>query len=205
VTGAKPILQHLVSGAPDRTWPDDRLVDACRQGDDRAWQALVDKYKNLIFAIPFRYGAQHDDAADIFQAVWVDLYAELPRLRNIDGLRSWLITVTARHSLRWKRRRGNRGEVELDDEYAASLDEDVPLPSEELESAEQRQLVREAVFSLSERCRGMVDMLFLTDPPIPYNEVAAHFGLASGSIGFIRARCLQKLRKALEAVGLGSP
>ena len=55
--------------APHRSWPDDRLVAACQDGDGRAWEALIEKYKNLIYAIPFRYGAQPDDAADIFQAV----------------------------------------------------------------------------------------------------------------------------------------
>ncbi|MCU0513093.1 MAG: sigma-70 family RNA polymerase sigma factor [Anaerolineae bacterium] len=205
VTGAGPILDLLSGAKPDRTWADARLVEACQQGDERAWEALVEKYKQLIYGIPFRYGAQADDAADIFQAVWVDLYAELPRLRNVDGLKSWLMTVTARHALRWKQRRGRRGEVDLDEEHSATLDEDAPLASEILEETEQRQLVRQAVFSLPERCREMVQMLFLSDPPIPYQEVAEHFGLALGSIGFIRGRCLQKLRKACEELGIGRP
>src|SRR5439155_969343 len=50
------------------SWPDDRLVAECLQGDEKAWSALVDKYKNLIFSIPIKLGL-YDDAADIFQAV----------------------------------------------------------------------------------------------------------------------------------------
>lgn len=205
MTETGPILDWIAVGTPDRTWPDDRLVSACQRGDDRAWNALIEKYKNLIYSIPFRYGAQAEDAADIFQAVWIDLYAELPRLRNVEALRSWLMTVTARHSLRWKRRRGTRGEVELNDEYVATLDAEAPLAPEAMEAAETRQLVREAVFSLPERCREMVRMLFLSDPPVPYNEVAEHFGLALGSIGFIRGRCMQKLKREMEDRGIGRP
>ncbi len=202
MTGGGTTLEQIAGGSPQPTWGDDRLVASCQSGDERAWAVLIEKYKHLIYAIPFRYGAQADDAADIFQAVWVDLYKELPNLRNVDGLRSWLITVTARHSLRWKRRRGTRGELELNEEYVADLDDQALLPPEEMEEEERRQQVREAVTALPDRCREMVRMLFLADPPIPYNEVAAHFGLALGSIGFIRGRCLQKLRKLLEVKGL---
>lgn len=190
--------------APHRSWPDDRLVAACQAGDGRAWEALIEKYKNLIYAIPFRYGAQPDDAADIFQAVWIDLYNELPRLRNVDALRSWLMTVTGRHSLRWKRRRVGRGETDLPDSSHAEPESDAALPSAVLEEVERDQQIREAVGALPDRCRDMVEMLFLQDPPVPYQEVAAHFGLALGSIGFIRGRCLQKLRKLLEERGVSA-
>lgn len=185
---------------PDRNWPDDLLLEGCRKGDGRAWEALIAKYKNLVYAIPFRYGASEGDAADIFQMVWVDLYHELPRLRNTAGLRSWLITVAGRHALRWKRRQTRRGEVEFPEENEPG--DESPLPLEAMEEVERDQSVREAVAALPDRCREMVEMLFLSDPPAPYEDVAARFGLATGSIGFIRGRCLAKLRKLLEDRGL---
>src|SRR4030081_1922717 len=52
---------------PDPGWSDERLVQACLAGDQRAWSALVDKYKHLIYAIAVRRGASAEDAADIFQ------------------------------------------------------------------------------------------------------------------------------------------
>jgi DNA-directed RNA polymerase specialized sigma24 family protein len=47
----------------------------------------------------------------------------------------------------------------------------------------------------------MVSMLFFDDPPRPYQEVAKELGVASGSIGFIRGRCLKKMRQLLEEKG----
>jgi DNA-directed RNA polymerase specialized sigma24 family protein len=41
-------------------------------------------------------------------------------------------------------------------------------------------------------------MLFFTSPPMPYEEVAQHLGVAKGSIGFIRMRCIEQVRKRLE-------
>ena len=54
---------------------------------------------------------------------------------------------------------------------------------------------------LSPRCREMVRLLFYENPPLPYAEVAQRMGLATGSIGFIRGRCLKKLQQLLEKRG----
>jgi DNA-directed RNA polymerase specialized sigma24 family protein len=62
-------------------------------------------------------------------------------------------------------------------------------------------MVREATANLPPRCQEMIRLLFYTEPPLPYKEVARRLGLAVGSIGFIRGRCLQRLEKALHEMG----
>ena len=62
------------------------MVAECLAGDERAWSALLDRYKNLIYSIPLRYGTPHQDAADIFQAVCLDLFNELPKLARCRSL-----------------------------------------------------------------------------------------------------------------------
>jgi hypothetical protein len=47
----------------------------------------------------------------------------------------------------------------------------------------------------------MIELLFFESPPLPYAEVAHRLRLAQGSIGFIRGRCLERLKKILEAKG----
>jgi DNA-directed RNA polymerase specialized sigma24 family protein len=51
------------------------------------------------------------------------------------------------------------------------------------------------------RCVQMIHMLFFETPARPYGEIAKALGLAEGSIGFIRGRCLSRLRKHLETKG----
>ncbi len=100
------------------SWPDDRLVAECLQGDEKAWSALVDKYKNLIFSIPIKLGL-YDDAADIFQAVCLDLLTDLPRLREPSALPKWLMQ-TCYHKCLQCRRRAER--------HVALAEEDAELP-----------------------------------------------------------------------------
>lgn len=187
----------------ERQWSDVRLVSACRQGNEQAWAALIDKYKNLIFSIPIKYGFSRADAADIFQAVCADLVAELPRLRNPTALPKWLMQATAHRC--WRTRR-QESRYSSDEEDLRRLADRPTLPESApealLEEVEREQAVRDAIAGLSPRCQQMVRMLFYEMPPRPYSEVASALGVATGSIGFLRMRCLRRLRQGLEKAGL---
>jgi RNA polymerase sigma factor (sigma-70 family) len=187
-------------GGSDPEWSDERLVRACLDGDQRAWSALVDKYKHLIYGIAIRRGASPEDAADIFQSVCLELYSKLPQLRNTAALRGWLTTVTAHQSFHWKRRQLKRQEREQSNVEIEALGAELPAP-QVTDAAEHEQMVREAIAGLPARCKEMIRLLFFVEPPLPYRDVAQRLGLATGSIGFIRGRCLQRLQKALRAMG----
>ena len=90
---------------PHPGWEDQRLVSECLRGSEAAWGALVDKYKNLVYAVALKGGLPPDEAADVFQAVWVDAYEELARLRKKGSVRSWLITITRHKCYHWRHKR----------------------------------------------------------------------------------------------------
>jgi RNA polymerase sigma factor (sigma-70 family) len=194
-------LRRHDNGAPDASWTDERLVRACLDGDERAWAALIDKYENLIFSIPLKFGASRADAADLLQAVCLELFSELPRLRQSAALRGWLTTVTAHKASRWKQRRVRRAEQELTEFDENRLEMTGPIAPELIEQAEREQLIRDAVTGLSSRCQEIIRLLFYEQPPLPYKDLAERLGLATGSIGFIRGRCLASLQRALQKAG----
>lgn len=188
---------HEAAGSVDA-----RLVEACLQGDQQAWEALIDKYKRLIYSIPFRYGAAPEDAADVFQSVCIEVFNSLGQLKNAESLRSWLITVAIRQSYRWKKKQANHVELDaLEPEVAEEL---AAVPETVLQ-IQQEQIVREVVDKLPPRCAELVRLLFFEQPPLPYAEVARRLGLATGSIGFVRGRCLERLRKILLESGFNGP
>jgi RNA polymerase sigma factor (sigma-70 family) len=189
------------SNTPHASWSDERLVRACLDGDERAWAALIGKYENLIYSIPLKYGASRADAADMLQAVCLELFNELPRLRQTAALRGWLATVTAHKASRWKQRQQRRGEQELTEVEEDRLETPAPIAPEIMEQAQREQMVRDAVNALSPRCQEIVRLLFYENPPLPYKDLAERLGLATGSIGFIRGRCLGSLQRALEKAG----
>lgn len=177
---------------------DEKLVQDCLNGDERAWNRLIDKYKRLIYSVPVKYGFPPEDAADIFQNVCVDLFTNLSKLRKIESLRSWLITVATHKCFHSKRQK--RPDVELD-AMEQEIAEEIAVAPEILQEVQEEQAVRDAILKLTPRCAELVRMLFFEQPPRPYNEVAQALGLATGSIGFIRGRCLGRLQKILAEVG----
>jgi len=186
---------------PADDWNDARLVERCLKGDERAWGVLVERYKNLVYSIPLKYGAPHQDAADIFQSVWLDLFHGLARLRDAGALQAWLIRVTTHKCYHWKRQR-DAASADTDEGELEALPESGRMQSEMLAEVEREQLVREAMQELPPRCREMIQLLFFEQPPLRYAEVARKLGLAPGSIGFIRGRCLKRLKHILEERGL---
>ena len=182
-------------------WPDERLVEQCRKGNEQAWSALVEKYKNLIYSIPIKLGL-YEEAGDIFQAVCLDLLSGLDQLREPRALPKWLIQ-TCYHKCLHHRRKSEKYSPLPDNagERRQSSSEPEQVPEEMLVQLEKEQVVRDAVRQLSPRCERMVRMLFFETPPRPYQQIARELELATGSIGFIRGRCLDKLRKQLEKLG----
>ena len=177
---------------------DARLIAACLQGDQKAWRTLIDKYKRLIYSIPMKYGASAEDASDVFQSVCIEVFNSLSQLKNAESLRSWLITVAVRQSYRWKKKQANHVELDaLEPEVA----EELAAAPETVLQIQQEQIVREVVEKLPPRCAELVRLLFFEQPPLPYAEVARRLGLATGSIGFVRGRCLERLRKILVESG----
>lgn len=191
-------------GAPShRQAPSDvSLVARCLAGDEAAWSLLIDRYKRLIYSIPFKYGLSSDEARDIFQSVCLDLVSELSRLRKPEALKGWLTSVTMHKALRLKRGHRRTDRLSTEEALVEVVPDDTPSAASVLEAAQREQAVRAAVASLPDRCQELVRLLFFSDPPLPYAQVAARLGLAVGSIGFIRGRCLKKLDAALRARGV---
>jgi len=182
---------------------DERLIACCLNGDQEAWSALIDRYKNLIYSIPIKLG-MHQDANDIFQSVCVDLLSELPRIREHRALPKWLMQTCYHKCLHYQYASDRL--VELEPESANS-ESTLPasrvaeLPEQMLMQLEQEQMLRDLISELPEKCKRMVRLLFFELPPRPYAEIAEELGMSIGSIGAIRGRCLAYLKKHLEKRG----
>src|SRR6266478_1814936 len=70
-----------------------------------------------------------------------------------------------------------------------------------VQQTQEEQMLREAMASLTPQCRKLVDLLFFETPARPYADVARELGLAVGSIGFTRQKCMDRLRRQLDILG----
>ena len=184
---------------PLAAWSDTRLVKACLSGDEEAWSLLIDKYKALIYSIPVKYGLSRQEAADVFQATCTELLVRLPELREPRALPKWLMQVAHHESYRWKRQ--SQRTVSRDAERDLPEPTTPAIAESLFQQTQEEQMLREAMTVLTPQCRRLVELLFFETPSRPYTEVAAELGLAVGSIGFTRQKCLERLRVQLDELG----
>ena len=85
------------------------------------------------------------------------------------------------------------------EEHAADVPDSEVLAEDELVRLEEQATLRRAVDRLADRCRELVLLLFYADEPLSYGEIAERIGMAEGSIGPVRGRCLERLRRLLAA------
>ncbi len=180
---------------------DARLVARCREGDAAAWAALVRRYERLVYAVARGYRLADEDVADVFQEVFAALVRGLPRLRDGRTLCRWLASTTDRialaTALRRRRERAREGAPATGFE---ALPDDASPVGQDLEALESAMRVRLALGALAPACRNLLEALYYRDPSPAYRDLASELGIPIGSIGPTRARCLEKLERALRAL-----
>jgi RNA polymerase sigma factor (sigma-70 family) len=178
------------------TVSDRDLIRACRRGRVGAWRRLLDKYERIVFSVPRRYGLSSEDAADITQLTFTILVQNIDVMPEDSSLGAWLATVARRHTWRLlerTRREGISKHNVLTESTTTRASED----TETLEHWELTEWLDRGLSLVGEPCRDLLSALYL-DPEQPsYAQVAARLGMAVGSIGPTRTRCLKRLRLVL--------
>ena len=170
------------------------LVTRAAEGDQGAWNQIVERYAPLVWSICRRYRLDRADTDDVAQNVWLRLVEQLSALREPAALPGWLATTTQRECLRVLRvnsQADRRNERLADEMVTASQSVEI---EEEIIAAEWNRVLNLAFDELLPPCRQLLSML-MQEPPVPYAEISRRLGIPVGGIGPRRARCLDKMRR----------
>lgn len=184
---------------------DESLILACRRGDETAWENLIKRYQRLIYSIPRRAGLDESLSSEVFQNVFTHLVGKLDQIEHPERIQAWIVTTARRET--WRIIRSQKelsaASSSLDDGgQILEVPDNAPLPDEVLLRMEQQHKIRSLVEAMDKRCRNLLELLFYRAEAPPYREVAEALGLPEGSVGPTRARCLEKLMRELEKVGI---
>ena len=171
------------------------LIERCRAGDEGAFQELVDRYKDLVFALIARTVQDRSRAEDLAQEVFLRVHRGLPYFRGEARLSTWIYRIVANVCVQHQARSGRT--VSLD-----ALKEDgrpVPLPSakdRQFGDLELRDRLEKAIARLPANYRLLIAAHYLQG--VQYEDLAEALDLPLGTVKTQLHRAKQQLRRLLE-------
>ena len=175
------------------------LVRGAREGDEQCWDALVDRFSGLIWSVTRGFGMSTADASELSQTIWLRLAEHLHRIEHPERLGAWLVTTTRRECFRQRRLRDR--DVLVEGDSFEWFGPESPAVDSRMLANERHEALWRAFSQLPERSRTLLSML-MTEPPIPYSDIAETLDMPIGSIGPTRSRLLATLRRQLQATGV---
>ena len=159
----------------------------------------MSRYRGLVYSYANRVLPEHD-CDEVFQETFIAFYKQLEKLRQTENLAFWFAKVAERNT--WKvLHRSRRSDTDsLPEEY--EVEDPELIPNQVHERAALQELIRQNIGRLDSKCQALLTRLFYETEESDYQELARDLGIAMGSVGPTRNRCLVKLKKMLESEGV---
>jgi RNA polymerase sigma-70 factor (ECF subfamily) len=181
---------------------DVELMLALRAGDENAFTELVDRHRDAVVNLTYRYLGNRSDAEDLAQEVFLKVYRARARYEPAAKFTTWLYRVTANaclNEVRDRRRRPTFAAAPFDadgDPPAGSVDRGSASPLEEAERSEIREHVRAALAELPDRQR--MALLLNKFHGLGYEELADSLSMTVPAVKSLLVRARENVRRRIE-------
>lgn len=171
------------------------LLERAAGGERAAWDALVDRFSQMVWSVARGFRLDEATAHDVSQTVWLRLIENVDRIRDPERLPGWLVTTCRREALRVVK----KSERTIPSDFEFDIEDDAPSLDELLVDDEETREVVRAFGELDDECQQLLRLLTV-DPALSYEEIAAATGRPVGSLGPTRGRCVEKLKSAISRI-----
>ena len=168
------------------------LVERCRSGDERAFQDLVDLYKDLVYALIARTVQDRSRAEDLAQDVFLRIHRGLPYFRGEARLSTWIYRIVANVCVQ---EFGRPAAISLDDE-SSSHQAAASAPDRRFSDLELKDRLEKAIARLPANYRLLIAAHYLEG--VRYEDLADALQLPLGTVKTQLYRAKQQLRRMLE-------
>jgi RNA polymerase sigma-70 factor (ECF subfamily) len=217
-TAALPVtellgLERRITEAVRPSLDESALIDRCLSGDDVAFDEIVERYQDMVFNLSYRLLGRHEEAVDLTQEVFLQVYRKLATFRRDAALRTWIYRIVinrAKNRQRWwKRRMGEMTAIPIEEAEASGRlassgkwgssapanGAQIP-PDEALERKEIGQILRRAIDRLPFDHRTI--LLLKEIEGLSYEEIGTTLDLPLGTVKSRLARARKSLRDDLD-------
>ncbi len=170
------------------------LIRRCQAGDEEAFAALFHRYKDLVYRVAYLMLDSADEAEDVLQEVFLQVYRSLSTFEPSRGaITTWLYRITVNHCLSRQRKRRFRI-LRLESVPPLALTEPLSFPDQ----LEEEDAIRQALNRLSGKLRIVVVLRYYLG--LSYAEIAQVLDIPIGTVKSRLDLALKTLRKELEEV-----
>jgi RNA polymerase sigma-70 factor, ECF subfamily len=181
---------------------DEELVAAAKGGDDLAFESIVKRHRQRIFALALSYTRSREDAEDIVQQTFQRVFIHLQGFEGRSSFSTWLTSIVINQALTLLRRRRALREVPIDDPSndegtipALEMADASPDPESSYLEHEEARVLAEAIEQLRPAMRTAVELTELRE--LSMLEAARHIGI---SVVAVKSRVFHARRKLGEAL-----
>ena len=162
---------------------EEKLVERCLQGDDAAWEAMVNAYGRRVFNLSYRYTGRRDEAEDLTQEIFIRVYQNLKSYRPDAGtFQNWVLRVGRNliidHYRQSRRFQQAAGTEEM--ETMNLKDDKVPNPHRAAEQVEASRFLRDGLSALSPELKEAIILRDLEG--MAYQEIAELLSIPEGTV-----------------------
>jgi RNA polymerase sigma-70 factor, ECF subfamily len=162
---------------------DEKLVERCLQGDDAAWEAILNTYGRRVYNLSYRYTGRRAEAEDLTQEIFIKVYQNLKSYRLDAGtFQNWVLKLGRNliidHYRQTRRFQQAAGTEEM--ETMNLTDDRVPNPHRAAEQVEASRFLRDGLQALSPELKEAIILRDLEG--MAYQEIAELLSIPEGTV-----------------------
>jgi RNA polymerase sigma-70 factor (ECF subfamily) len=185
---------------PYRDLPDRELVARCQIGEVDAFNELVGRHQDRVYAAVTRFCGNGEDAADVVQRAFINAYRKISEFKGDAAFSTWIYRIAFNQAISF-RRENRRPSVSLhakDEDGLIAEPVDERAPGESMESEETRKKVQQALERLEEQDRQIIILKDLQGHS--YDEIAAILQIPKGTVRSRLHRARMELKEKLKPI-----
>lgn len=186
------------AGAPEDD-EDGALVAQARTGDFRAFEALVRRYRNDVFALAYHFVRNREEAWDISQEVFIKAHKGLWRFRGESRFKTWLMRITANQCKDFLKKRRLKTVAFDDSLQVRDRPSQGPAPDKALEASELGRAIQTAMDALPAKHRTV--FVLREFEGLSYEEMAEVLQCSVGTVMSRLYHARKKLQNLLRKMG----
>jgi len=183
---------------------DKRLIEQALSGDEKAYESLLNKYRNLVFSIMLKMVRNKQEAEDLTQEAFMKAFSSLATFNDEFAFSTWLMKIASNNWIDFLRKRKLRTysihePVQYKDEkIEIDIPDHDPTPEKTLIQSERNRMIEETIQALPERYRYVIILRHKEEKS--YEEIAEIMNLPLGTVKAQIFRAREILNKNLKEI-----